>query len=86
MEATGDSDGFKHIPVRLYNKDQPMPQKLVKAFATVHSSENQSPVKRPMTLYDLIEDYFPNKAAKGSCRHVSLSFLPRVSDETRMGA
>jgi hypothetical protein len=66
MEVMGDSDGFKHIPIRLYNRNQPLPQKLVKSFATIHSNENQSPIKRPMTLFDLVEEYFPSKAEKGN--------------------
>ena len=68
LMETGEGDGFKNIPVRLYVKERPLPQKLVKSFVTIESDdENQSPVKtfkRPTTIFDLIQDYLPKKSAK----------------------
>ena len=60
LMETGEGDGFKNIPVRLYVKDRPLPQKLVKSFVTIESDdENPSPV-----IFDLIQDYLPKKSAK----------------------
>jgi hypothetical protein len=62
----------------MYERERPLPQKLVKGFTTASpkfGSENQSPAKRPTTLYDLIQEFVPNKKGKGNKKKFSLKKL-----------
>jgi hypothetical protein len=53
----------------MYERDRALPQKLVKSYTsttTNQSGDNQSPVRRATTLYDLIQEFMPNKNGKGN--------------------
>ena len=64
------------FPVRMYERERPLPQKLIKCSTSSSpkfGGENQSPVKRPTTLYDLIQEFVPNKNGKGDEKINSLN-------------
>ena len=55
----------------MYEREKALPQKLVKSYTsttttTTQSGDNQSPVRRATTLYDLIQEFMPNKNGKGN--------------------
>ncbi len=61
MEVLPGDDCFRHVPVRLFERDRPLLQGLYRAAAASSSSSGEGDSKARRTLRDLLKEALPDK-------------------------
>ena len=61
MEVLPGDDCFRHVPVRLFERDRPLLQGLYRAAAASASSSGEGDSKARRTLRDLLKEALPDK-------------------------